>query len=145
MTTDKRITYRRRHSYNTRSNKIRKFRTPGGKLAIQYRTKSAAGPHCGDCGKSIQGVSVVALPHGGEVLALIPHPLSLLDCPQIPHLRSAAYARLARHERTVNRPYGGSRCAHCTRERVMRAFILEEQQIVKKMLAEKLKASKAAA
>lgn len=26
---DKRITYRRRHSYNTRSNKIRKLKTPG--------------------------------------------------------------------------------------------------------------------
>lgn len=29
MATDKRVTYRRKHSYNTRSNKIRKVKTPG--------------------------------------------------------------------------------------------------------------------
>ncbi len=41
------------------------------------------------------------------------------------------------------RPYGGSRCAHCVKDRVLRAFIVEEQKIVKKVLMEKLKAGKA--
>jgi len=33
-------------------------RTPGGKLAVQYRKKAANGPKCGDCGTSIQGVCI---------------------------------------------------------------------------------------
>jgi large subunit ribosomal protein L34e len=110
--TDTRVTYRRRHSYNTRSNKIRKFRTPGGKVQIQYIEKAAKGPHCGDCGKSIQGV---------------------------PRLRPYEYKGLKKNQRTVSRAYGGSRCAGCTRTRVLRAFIVEEQKIVKKVLAEKAK------
>ncbi len=31
-----RVTYLRRKSYNTKSNKIRKHRTPGGRLTIKY-------------------------------------------------------------------------------------------------------------
>ena len=52
---------------------------------------------------------------------------------------------ISRSERTVNRAYGGSRCANCTRQRIMRAFIIEEQKIVKKVLIEKSKAAKAQA
>lgn len=52
---------------------------------------------------------------------------------------------ISRSERTVNRAYGGSRCAHCTRQRIMRAFIIEEQKIVKKVLLEKMKTAKAQA
>ena len=44
----------------------------------------------------------------------------------------------------MNRAYGGSRCAHCTRERILRAFIVEEQKIVKKGLLDKLRAGKKA-
>ncbi len=36
MAGDKRITYRRRKAYNTKSNKVRVARTPGGKLAVHY-------------------------------------------------------------------------------------------------------------
>lgn len=39
-----RVTYRRRLSYNTKSNKIRRLRTPGGRLVVQYVRKSASGP-----------------------------------------------------------------------------------------------------
>jgi len=57
MAKDNRVTFRRRHSYNTRSNRIRKFKTPGGKLSVQYVTKAAKPVACGDCGKALQGVS----------------------------------------------------------------------------------------
>jgi hypothetical protein len=59
MAKDNRVTYRRRHSYNTRSNRIRKVKTPGGKLAVQYLTKSAKGVACGDCGNALQGVRLI--------------------------------------------------------------------------------------
>jgi large subunit ribosomal protein L34e len=46
----------------------------------------------------------------------------------------------------VSRAYGGSRCAQCVRKRVVRAFLIEEQKIVKQMMADKaLKAKPAAA
>eukprot|EP00029_Vermamoeba_vermiformis_P003653 TRINITY_DN14192_c0_g1_i1.p1 TRINITY_DN14192_c0_g1~~TRINITY_DN14192_c0_g1_i1.p1 ORF type:complete len:118 (-),score=27.18 TRINITY_DN14192_c0_g1_i1:222-575(-) len=102
-----RLHYRRRHSYNTKSNKTKVIKTPGGRLLYQYRTKTANGPKCGDCGTEIQGV---------------------------PHLRPKAYSRVERKNKSVTRPYGGSRCAHCVRERVVRAFLIEEQRIVKKLL-----------
>lgn len=68
----------------------------------------------------------------------LPPPPSLL---QIPKVRPAELARLAKSERTVSRAYGGSRCAGCTRSRILRAFIIEEQKIVKKVLLEKMKSA----
>nr|ACN35535.1 unknown [Zea mays] len=55
---------------------------------------------------------------------------------QIPHLRPAEYkrSRLARNQRTVNRPYGGVLSGTAVRERIIRAFLVEEQKIVKKVL-----------
>ena len=39
-----RVHYLRRKSYNTRSNKIRKLRTPGGRLTVQYVGKRHSRP-----------------------------------------------------------------------------------------------------
>ncbi|KVH97744.1 hypothetical protein Ccrd_000145, partial [Cynara cardunculus var. scolymus] len=56
--------------------------------------------------------------------------------PLIPHLRPAEYkrSRLSRNRRTVNRAYGGVLSAGAVRERIIRAFLVEEQKIVKKVL-----------
>ena len=59
MGKDNRVVYRRRHSYNTRSNGIKKVRTPGNKLVVHYRTKTSNGPKCGDCGVSLPGVCFI--------------------------------------------------------------------------------------
>ena len=40
---DRRATYKRRSSYRTKSNRFRKVKTPGGKLAIQYIKKKTSG------------------------------------------------------------------------------------------------------
>ncbi|PIA62676.1 hypothetical protein AQUCO_00200590v1 [Aquilegia coerulea] len=55
---------------------------------------------------------------------------------QIPHLRPAEYkrTRLSRNRRTVNRAYGGVLSGGAVRERIIRAFLVEEQKIVKKVL-----------
>ncbi|KAK8459781.1 hypothetical protein SEVIR_2G212301v4 [Setaria viridis] len=104
-----RLTYRKRHSYATKSNQTRVVKTPGGKLVYQYTKKRASGPKCPVTGKKIQG---------------------------IPHLRPAEYkrSRLSRNRRTVNRPYGGVLSGTAVRERIIRAFLVEEQKIVKKVL-----------
>ncbi|CAN1357254.1 60S ribosomal protein L34 [Linum perenne] len=94
-----RLTYRRRHSYATKSNQHRIVKTPGGKLVYQTTKKRASGPKCPVTGKRIQGRS-----------------------------------RLPRNRRTVNRAYGGVLSGGAVRERIIRAFLVEEQKIVKKVL-----------
>ena len=55
---------------------------------------------------------------------------------QIPALRPREYAKISRPKKTVQRAYGGSRCSNCVKDRVVRAFLIEEQKIVKKVLKE---------
>merc|ERR1712216_1043146 len=112
-----RLTYRRHTRYNTKSNRQRIVKTPGGKLVYHTLIKKAKGPHCGDCGKALIG---------------------------LPRLRPVEYSRLKKRERRVNRAYGGSRCAACVRTRVIRAFLIEEQKCVKQVLAEKMSSAKEA-
>ncbi|KXN73368.1 ribosomal protein L34e [Conidiobolus coronatus NRRL 28638] len=102
-----RVTYRRRLSYNTRSNRVRTVKTPGGRLVYQYEKKPVKNPRCGDCGHALQGLKA---------------------------FRPMDYSRVSKRQKTVSRAYGGSRCAHCVRNRIVRAFLIEEQKIVKKVI-----------
>jgi len=52
----------------------------------------------------------------------------------IPCLRPVEYKRISKRQKNVSRPYGGSRCAKCVRQRIVRAFLIEERQLVKKVL-----------
>jgi large subunit ribosomal protein L34e len=105
-----RLVYRRHNNFNTRSNKTKVVKTPGGRLTLHVIKKASKGPRCGDCKGKIIG---------------------------IPCLRAYEYKRLAKTDRTVARAYGGSRCMNCTRDRIKRAFFLEEQKTVKAIIAEK--------
>mmetsp|Transcript_23140 Transcript_23140/g.34171 ORF Transcript_23140/g.34171 Transcript_23140/m.34171 type:complete len:114 (-) Transcript_23140:234-575(-) len=107
---DSRFTRPGRHSYNTRSNRVRPTRTPGGKLAAGKIKKTTKGPRCSDCKCSLPGIK---------------------------HLHKSVYPNLKKRERRVSRAYGGSTCANCVKERIVRAFLLEEQKAVKKVLAER--------
>ncbi|KAL7753056.1 60S ribosomal protein L34B [Sorochytrium milnesiophthora] len=118
-----RLTYRRRLSYNTKSNKVRVVKTPGGKLVYHHQKKKPSAPKCGDCGKIVDGIQTA----------------------QVPALRPREYARLAKCKKTVSRAYGGSRCAHCVKQRIVRAFLIEEQKIVKKVVKAAAAAQAAAA
>ncbi len=95
-----RVTYRRRLSYNTKSNKTRVIKTPGGKLSLLYIQKKASAPKCGDCGIALPGVIELVL---------------VID--QIKALRPTGYMRVSRRQKTVQRAYGGSRCANCVKSR----------------------------
>ncbi|KAI1871442.1 uncharacterized protein JN550_004436 [Neoarthrinium moseri] len=61
---------------------------------------------------------------------------------QVPALRPREYAQISHPKKTVQRAYGGSRCGNCVRDRIVRAFLIEEQKIVKKVLKEQEGASK---
>jgi large subunit ribosomal protein L34e len=60
-----------------------------------------------------------------------------MPLPGIKHLKKTAYPHLKKRERTVSRAYGGACCAGCVKQRIIRAFLLEEQKAVKKVLAER--------
>mmetsp|Transcript_104584 Transcript_104584/g.145768 ORF Transcript_104584/g.145768 Transcript_104584/m.145768 type:complete len:113 (-) Transcript_104584:32-370(-) len=107
---DNRWTRVGRHSYNTTQHKAKAVRTPGGVLKAKRVYKRAKGPKCSDCKTTLQGIK---------------------------HIKSSKYHALKKRERTVSRAYGGSCCAGCVKERIMRAFLLEEQKAVKKVLAER--------
>ncbi|KAL2704977.1 hypothetical protein AAEP93_000227 [Penicillium crustosum] len=95
--------------YNTRSNKVRIVKTPGGELRYLHLKKKGTAPKCGDCG---------------------------IKLPGIPALRPREYSQISRPKKNVSRAYGGSRCAGCVKDRIVRAFLIEEQKIVKKVLKE---------
>src|SRR5688500_3881333 len=110
-----RLTYRRRHAYNTKSNRVRKLRTPGGKLTIHYIAKKTQTAKCGDCGCELQG---------------------------LPAVRPKVLRTLKDRERTVSRAYSGSRCDTCVRSRIIRTYIIEEQKIVKTVLKQRAATTK---
>ncbi|KAI3428330.1 hypothetical protein D9Q98_006710 [Chlorella vulgaris] len=108
-----RLTYRRRHSYATKSNKQRVLRTPGGKLTLQVAKKKTTHPTCPISGQRLHG---------------------------LPAVRPNTLTRINKSKKTVHRAYGGHLAAGVVRERIVRAFLVEEQKIVKKVL--KLQAAK---
>lgn len=59
-----RVTYRRRKSFRTVSNKVRKVKTPGGKLVLHYTGKKGSNPTCGDpgCDQRLHGVRPPSAP-----------------------------------------------------------------------------------
>jgi large subunit ribosomal protein L34e len=44
---------------------------------------------------------------------------------------------MSKTEKNVSRPYGGSRCANCVKDRIVRAFLIEEQKLVKQLVKQK--------
>ncbi|KAJ7370479.1 60S ribosomal protein L34 [Desmophyllum pertusum] len=89
------------------SNRKRISKTPGGKLVYLYTKKPGKVPKCGDCKAKLQG---------------------------LPALRPKKLMHISKPQKTVSRAYGGSRCARCVRERIVRAFLIEEQKIVVRVL-----------
>mmetsp|Transcript_30103 Transcript_30103/g.35179 ORF Transcript_30103/g.35179 Transcript_30103/m.35179 type:complete len:117 (+) Transcript_30103:21-371(+) len=115
MGKDHRVTLSRRHAYRTLSNRVKTIKTPGGRFTSQLIKKSRKGAMCGDCGIALPGIK---------------------------HMDSSGFKNCKKREKTVSRAYGGSRCGTCVRQRIVRAFLIEEQKIVKKVLAEKSKKTK---
>jgi large subunit ribosomal protein L34e len=85
-------------------------KTPGNKLVAQYITKRGSIPKCGDCQLPLQGLKAQ---------------------------RTLTLKWAKKRERRVSRAYGGSQCAQCVRQRILRAFLIEEQKIVKDVLKQR--------
>ena len=112
-----RIQYRRRTHYATRSNRFKLVRTPGNRLVAQKRDKKQNGPH-----------TPWALGHK-----------RLAGTKALGHFDRR---RASRYVKTVSRPYGGVLNGEQVKDRVLRAFLIEEQRIVKKVLQAEAKYQK---
>merc|ERR1711981_81016 len=104
-----RIQYRRRLAWNTTSNKRRISKTPGGKLVFLYTGKRGTVTKCGDTGLPLQGVKAA-------------RPAQLQP------------GQVTRRSKTVSRAYGGCIGAAALKRRITRAFLIEEQKIVVKVM-----------
>uniref|UniRef100_A0A8B9F2X7 Large ribosomal subunit protein eL34 n=2 Tax=Australaves TaxID=3073809 RepID=A0A8B9F2X7_9PSIT len=84
-------------------------RTPGNRIVYLYTKKVGKAPKsaCGICPGRLRGVRAV---------------------------RPKVLMRLSKTKKHVSRAYGGSMCAKCVRDRIKRAFLIEEQKIVVKVL-----------
>jgi large subunit ribosomal protein L34e len=114
MGLDNRVTFTRKKSFRTRSNKVKLVRTPGNKLVYHYlhkRVKGATNP------KFLGGAAL----------------------PGIKQMRAPEKMKAKHNEKTVSRAYGGVLSHDLVRERIVRAFLIEEQKIVKRVLKQKKK------
>lgn len=91
-------------------------RTPGGKLVYQYLKKTKKVPRCGQCKDKLRGIQAA---------------------------RPLERSRLCLRKKTVRRSYGGVLCHKCVKERIVRAFLIEEQKIVVKVLKAQKASTKA--
>jgi ribosomal protein L34E len=158
---DNRVTLRRRNAYNTRSNRIRMFvifrisvflfllvvssllrcailsslvlavpficshslsvKTPGARYVAHYLKKRGTAPRCPETGAILGG----------------------LKC-----FTSQELHRVTKREKSVTRIYGGVLSHGAVKDRILRAFLLEEAKIVaamqKQAVAAQSKAKKAA-
>merc|ERR1712037_431147 len=104
-----RVHYAKKKSWNTRSNKIRQLRTPGGRLAAHYVAKKSKGPG--------NGLRTSSLRLG------------------LRRMRPTDYRREAKHTRRISRAYGGVYSHSEVKNRIIRTFLTEEVKNVKKTMA----------
>merc|ERR1712100_303 len=106
-----RVHYTRNKSWNTRSNKIRQVRTPGGRLSVQYVAKRAATP---------KSAMVTDSQRLGGLRRMRPH----------------AYSCIPKHHRRIARAYGGVFTHSEVKNRIIRTFLTEEVKNVKKAISQ---------
>ncbi|EJW76610.1 50S ribosomal protein L34e [Wuchereria bancrofti] len=126
-----RLTYRRRLCYNTKSNKTKHpsyghhciitvtyfagIENTRWTFSFLYRKKKGSVARCGDTGVKLKGVKPA---------------------------RPRQLRKMTKRLKTVTRAYGGCLSAAAVRERIIRAFLIEEQKIVARVLKAKIKAEK---
>ena len=96
-----RVQLRRKNTYRTRGNVVKKFRTPGGKLTVQYKNKRVKRAVCSSTGERLNGIKRLAVKY------------------------------LTKKQRTVSRPYGGVLAGSEVRNRIKRALLNEEMRVLK--------------
>ena len=100
-----RLVVRGKYNYHTESNKLKRIRTPGGRLTFQKIAKVRNPIVCGDTGVQLNGIK---------------------------RLNKCQWKNAPKRVRTVSRAYGGVLSAEAVRHRIMRAFLNEELKCIKR-------------
>ena len=148
-----RVTLRKRNPYNTTSNRRRVVKTPGGKLVYHHIKKLATAPKCGDCGIALPGVCLLRLVCVDRYRRLIVRVCRLLHsglastplsqrrrrlCVGHTVVRDAATASSSGTSVSLLRLTSYSYILPS----ILRAFLVEEAKIVKKVIKSQEKASR---
>jgi large subunit ribosomal protein L34e len=107
---DTRVVLRRHCPFPTKKNKIKRIKTPGNRINIQYLNKKSSNVRCAETQVQIKGVS---------------------------SQRSLNFMRICKNKKKVSRIYGGHLSARATQNRILKSFLIEEKKIVKKFLKNK--------
>ncbi|KAM0672596.1 ribosomal protein L34 [Ordospora colligata] len=94
-------------TYKTRSNVRTKVRTPSGKLVNRRVKKNAKKHRCHECNKELSSIA---------------------------RLRPAEFSRQKVSARRVNRVYGATICGRCVEDKIIGAFLADEERIVKEKI-----------
>jgi large subunit ribosomal protein L34e len=95
----------KKSSYSTIRNRIRLSKTPGNKIKVLYLKKKIASPICNNDKIKIKGVKIAGL---------------------------RKFSHFCKRKKKVSRAYGGCLSAHSVKERIKKAFLIEEQGMFKK-------------
>ena len=149
-----RVTLRKRQPYNTTSSRRRIVKTPGGVLRYHHIKKLPTAPKCGDCGSKLSGVrNPLVIPYfhsyhrlNGEI-GCCPSPTSIRNCIQDektcePGIWGFAMRWLCAFAVRSN-PYDRLYRVHLTHNlsnRIVRAFLIEEAKVVKRVIKSQQKA-----
>ncbi|AFM97959.1 ribosomal protein L34 [Encephalitozoon hellem] len=91
-------------TYKTRSNRRIRVKTPSGKLVNRRIKKYSKKHRCHECNAVLGSIA---------------------------RMRPAEFSRQKVSARRVNRAYGATHCGRCVREKIIGAFLADEEKIVK--------------
>ena len=110
-----RLVIRGKYNYHTESNRLKRIKTPGGRLTYHKLAKVRNPVICGDTGVELNGIK---------------------------RLDKCQWRNAPKRMRTVSRAYGGVLCSRAVRHRIMRAFFNEELKCIKRAAIPKKKPAK---
>ncbi|WUR04756.1 ribosomal protein eL34 [Vairimorpha necatrix] len=91
-------------TYKTRSNVRKVVKTPSGKLVARRQKKHAKFHRCHECNTKLLSIA---------------------------RMRPAEFSRQKVSARKVNRPLGSTTCGKCVKEKIIEAFLNDEERIVR--------------
>ena len=142
---DRRVHYRRQNHYATKSNKYKIVKTPG-KLYLWLPTAdcllAAALWKAIFLNYWINVLIVTSIYVGGRLTIQYLKRRAGRSIAGVPRLRSPALRQLTVTKRTVARPYGGKLTHSEVRDKILRAFLIEEVKQMKRLMQQKEKSSK---
>lgn len=95
-------------TYKTRSNIRKVVKTPSGKLVARLQKKHSKFHRCHECNAKLLSIA---------------------------RMRPAEFSRQKVSARRVNRPLGATTCGKCVKDKIVEAFLNDEERIVREKVS----------